>query len=200
MKLISVTNGKLSVLDLASQIIKMKDTVDFVHIREKSKSIAELVYLLQLLKEGDVSAGKLVIHDRLDLSLVQNIPNIHLPASGFSVKSVRKRFPSLRIGRSVHSLQEAENAETDGADYVLYGHIFETNSKKGIPPRGLEELSEIKRRLHIPVYAIGGITPDRVSEVQDVKTDGVAVMSGIFSSRDPAAKAKEFFDKCREGK
>ena len=75
---------------------------------------------------------------------------------------MRDAFPHLRIGRSVHSVEEAKQAEQDGADYVLYGHCFETNCKEGITPNGIDRIIEMKKELHIPVMAIGGITTDRV--------------------------------------
>jgi thiazole tautomerase (transcriptional regulator TenI) len=56
----------------------------------------------------------------------------------------------------------------------------------------------MKKELHIPVYAIGGITPDRVKEIRQTKADGIAIMSGIFSSSDPLASAIQFYERCKE--
>ena len=69
-----------------------------------------------------------------------SIPNLHLPEQGFPVKKVKEHFPHLQIGRSVHSLETAKQAERDGVDYVLYGHCFETNSKKGKAPNGINPI------------------------------------------------------------
>ena len=77
-------------------------------------------------------------------------------------------------------------------DYVLYGHCFETNSKKGKIPNGIDPIIEMKKELHIPVYAIGGITVDRIDALRQVKADGIAVMSGIFSAENPFASTKQF--------
>ena len=70
-------------------------------------------------------------------------------------------------------------------DYVLYGHCFETNSKKGKVPNGIQPIIDMKKELKIPVYAIGGITINKIKSLQQVKADGIAVMSGIFSAEDP---------------
>lgn len=134
----------------------------------------------------------------MDIGLLHDIPNIHLPGNGLPAKTVKERYPQIRVGRSVHSLKEAKQAERDGADYVLYGHCFETNCKQGKPPNGLEVLSKIANELQIPVYAIGGINPDRVDVVRNTGAAGIAVMSGIFASCDPVASARNLFEKCKE--
>ncbi len=198
MKLIAVTDGRQSVDELASTIITIKDYFDFVHIRERSKKSRELVRLLHLLDEGKVSKEKIVINDRLDFALLYGIPNVHLPGHGLPVQAVKKHYPQLNVGCSVHSLGEAIQAERDGADYVLYGHCFETECKQGLPPNGIGLLSEIVQALRIPVHAIGGITPDRVSLIKSAGAGAIAVMSGIFSAQDQVGSSRSFYDNCKE--
>lgn len=197
LKLLAVTNDFLSVPKLARSILEISNYVDYVHIREKSKSISDIRSLLSLL-EGKIDRKKLVIHDLLNLALLYEIPSIHLSSIGLPVKKVREENPALRIGRSVHSLEEAKQAELDGADYVLYGHLFETISKKGMPPRGLAELTMIKSVLDIPVYGIGGISPNHLKAIRETDIDGVAVMSGIFSAQSPIEAAAIYFEQCKE--
>ncbi len=199
MKLLAITDDSHSLKDLASKIIQIKDVVDYVHIREKSKTKNEWLCLLQLLEEGGVKKEKIVVNNHLDVAILKNIPNIHLPSYGLPIKAVKSQFPHMRVGRSVHSLEEAEQAEKEGSDYVLYGHCFETSSKKGLAPNGIEQLVEMKKKLRIDVFAIGGITPARVQILQEVKADGIAVMSGIFSANNPKKSALQFLKKC-EGK
>lgn len=198
MKLIAVTNDEHSVERLVSIISQIKDEVDYIHIREKSKTARQLMELIDLLKQNSVPLEKMVIHDRLDVALLSNIRNIHMPSHGLPISQVRARFPHLRIGCSVHSVEEAKQAEADGADYVLYGHCYETNCKKGIAPNGIERLQIIQQTLEIPVFAIGGITMDRVSQLQQLGTEAIAVMSSIFSAPNPLASAHALSKKCRE--
>lgn len=188
----AVTDDLHSVSELASMIIGIKDVVDFIQIREKTKTVQQIIALLESLEDGRVEKEKIIINDRLDLALLMNIPNLHLPEHGLPVKKVKEYFPHLRIGRSIHSLETAKKAERDGVDYVLYGHCFETNSKKGKAPNGIHPIIDMKKELHIPVYAIGGIKIDRINALRQVKADGIAVMSGIFSAENPFASTKQF--------
>ncbi|WP_191273993.1 thiazole tautomerase TenI [Neobacillus kokaensis] len=195
MEILAITDDQYHVKELASKIMQIQNYVDYIHIREKSKTARELLTLLELLQESGVPKRKIVVHDRLDVALVTGIENIHLPGHGLTINRVREKFPFMRIGCSVHSYEEARKSEQDGVDYVMYGHVFETNCKAGLAPRGLEELHKIKERLSIPVFAIGGITPDRMNEI---KVDGIAVMSGIFSAENPAEAARDYSEKCKE--
>ncbi len=152
--------------------------------------------LLHLLEEGNVSKRKLIINDRLDIALLGDIQNVHLPSHGLQVKAVKQKFPQLKVGCSIHSYEEAVEAEHQGADYVLYGHIYETKCKEGKRPRGIYELEKMKMNLCIPVYAIGGILPENIWKIHLVKADGVAVMSGIFSTEDPIKIASKYHSLC----
>lgn len=198
MKLIAMTDNAHSIPNLATKISSIHHLVDYIHIREKSKTAQEILTLLKFLTQQGVNKEKLVVHDRLDIALLTNNPNIHLPSHSLPVKEVRKLYPDLRIGRSVHSLDEAKLAETEGANYVLYGHCFETPCKKGKAPNGIHTLIDIKNELQIPVFAIGGITPERVDLLNEVQADGVAVMSGIFNSNDPYETTFTLSKKCQE--
>jgi thiazole tautomerase (transcriptional regulator TenI) len=194
MKLMAVTDNASSINELASKIIRIKDMVDFIQIREKNKDVQEVIELIERLEEGRVEKEKMIINDRLDIALLMKIPNVHLPERGLPIKKVKEYYPHLRIGRSVHSVEAAKKAKRDGVDYVLYGHCFETNSKKGKAPNGMGPLIDMKKELDIPIYAIGGITIDKVNMVQDVKVDGIAVMSSIFSAEDSLSSVKQFYE------
>ncbi len=84
------------------------------------------------------------------------------------------------VGTSVHSPEQLQTAEQLGADYVTAGHIFATDCKKGLPPRGTDFLSDICSRTKLPVYAIGGITSDRIPELRQTGAVGACIMSGTM--------------------
>ena len=86
-----------------------------------------------------------------------------------------------RIGVSIHSLEEAKEVETLGATYVVAGHIFETDCKKGLEPRGLNFIKELSSILTIPVFAIGGIDEKNSLSVIDNGAFGVCMMSSLMN-------------------
>lgn len=89
------------------------------------------------------------------------------------------------VGVSVHSLNEAISAERSGASYITAGHIFPTDCKKDLPPRGTDFLREICETVHIPVYAIGGITPENAPLVKASGASGACLMSGLMKAMEP---------------
>lgn len=115
----------------------------------------------------------------------ENIPAFVSQATSASHPSVsipvqQKLFPVL--GTSVHSAEEAVEAEALGASYLTAGHIYTTDCKKGLPPRGLNFLKEVCQSVSIPVYAIGGIKldGDQLAEVMAYGAEGGCVMSGMM--------------------
>jgi len=95
-------------------------------------------------------------------------------------------------GVSVHNLQEAIDAEKHGANYILLGHIFKTDCKKGVPPRGLEIIKTIKKHINIPIISIGGIHPANAYLVMQAGSNGIAVMSSIMKAKEPYSLVREY--------
>jgi len=186
-----MTTGQQSRETLERTLPELATYVDRIHLREPHWSARELVTCIELLMKRGVPAERLIVHDRLDVALVTGI-GIQLTTRSIPVDRVRSRFPELRIGQSVHSLTEAAAAEQAGVDYVMYGHIFETGSKPGVPPRGLHALKQIVDQTTIPVVAIGGINPDNLQEVLATGCSGVAVVSGILGQPSPLEAADRF--------
>lgn len=196
MNLIAVTDDKMETAQLVETLCAIEPSIDAVILREKSKTDAEMIDLIQTLKTSGFNESKLIVHRRPDVATTVGIHKVQLPGHGLPLNLAKKHFPSLSFGRSVHSLKEAKAAYNDGADWVLYGHLFATGSKEGLPPRGTEELHQIADSIPIPVYAIGGIQPEHLSSLQPIGISGVAVMSTIFGSDEPdkaAASYKEGF-------
>lgn len=180
-----ITNGQQTIKELIKRLTMIHNEVDYIHIREKTKSASDIMLLVSELVAGGVPKEKLVINDRLDVAVLQNIPNLHLPSHGFSIQEVKTFRPSFRIGRSIHSMEEAIQCEKEGADYLLYGHIFETMCKADLIPRGVEQLKSICENVKIPVIAIGGITPLTIDQLKQTNVFGVAVMSYVMEHENP---------------
>jgi thiazole tautomerase (transcriptional regulator TenI) len=186
-----ISDGKQTVRELTKRIVMIHDEVDYIHIREKAKSVSEIMEIVSLLLNYGVPKSKLVINDRLDVELLHEIPNVHLPGHSFAIEKVRRMNPNLRIGRSVHSLQEAIECENAGADYLLFGHIFPTNSKPNLAARGVQQVAEICQSVRIPVIAIGGIIPTTIPKLSGVNLSGIAVMSYVIASDNPQNALQE---------
>ena len=128
----------------------------------------------------------LILHQNYDLNLDKKykIEGIHLSYDNF--KSLNKNIREglikkyKRIGISIHSIDEAKEVENLGATYVVAGHIFETDCKKGLEPRGLNFIKELSSILTIPIFAIGGINEENSNLVLNSGTFGVCMMSSLM--------------------
>lgn len=120
---------------------------------------------------------------------------LHLSFSEF--KTVLPRVSDKVIcGTSVHSLEEAMEAEKAGAHYIIAGHIYETNCKKGLAGRGLDFLNTICSAVRIPVYAIGGMTAENACHVLDTGANGICVMSHLMQCKNPFEETKRLVRLC----
>ena len=96
------------------------------------------------------------------------------------------------LGTSCHSVEDAREAEKLGCTYITAGHVFATDCKKGLAPRGLDFLRAVCRAVDLPVWAIGGITPENFPSVRAAGARGGCVMSGLMTCADPAALLERF--------
>ncbi|MFD1706006.1 thiamine phosphate synthase [Siminovitchia sediminis] len=197
MELVAVTNDRLEVKQLAGIMCEVAPIVDYFIIRERSKTAADIIKLMGYLTHAGIEKDKLIMNDRVDVAVAAGIKRVQLPGHGLEVQQVKSCFPDIQAGRSVHSLKEAAEAIGAGADWLIYGHVFETDCKKGVPARGFQELQRIAGTVTSNIYAIGGIKPFHLKELHEVQIKGAAIMSGIFDSPTPYAAAKEYSEACR---
>lgn len=165
--------------------------VDWVQLRDKSASALALHGQASQLSSLTAAHGaRLAINDRLDVALAVGADGVHLAGQSLPVAAaVTLATGRLLVGRSVHSLAEAEAAAAAGADYVTFGHVFPTSSHPGVAPRGLAALREIVAAVDLPVLAIGGISLDNLPDVLATGCAGIAVISSILAHADPRAAA-----------
>lgn len=194
MKLIAVTDDRLTIKELTEVLLAIEPYIDTVILREKTKTDSDMFELIQKLELEGFDQTRIIVHGRADLASLTNIHKVQLPGHGLPVPLLKDHFPALSFGRSVHSYDEAKTAVSENADWVLYGHLYETGSKYGLSPRGINELDKIAASLSIPVYAIGGIKPNHVKSLKELGVSGVAVMSSIFESVNPIDTAKSYYD------
>ncbi|MCC6139101.1 MAG: thiamine phosphate synthase [Nitrospira sp.] len=168
--------------------------VPAIQLRERDLATSDLVALTrQVLATTRYRAVPLIINDRADLAVALDLGGVHLRASSLSVSVARQIVgPRRLIGVSAHSVEEAQRAGDDGADYVILGPIFETPSKREFgAPLGLAVLADACRRASVPVFAIGGIARERIDSVRDSGAFGVAMIGGILGRADVGAAAAE---------
>jgi thiamine-phosphate pyrophosphorylase len=165
--------------------------VDWLQLRDKSASAAAMyAQARQLLTAARQHGAHLAINDRLDVALAVGADGVHLAAQSLPVEAALDLARGrMRVGRSVHSLDEAVRVADAGADYVTFGHVFPSSTHPRLPPRGLSELRAIVEGVDVPVLAIGGITVDNLDDVLATGCAGVAVISAILSSPDPCDAA-----------
>jgi thiamine-phosphate pyrophosphorylase len=190
---ICVTNRKLCKDDFLTRIdLIAKGKPYAILLREKDLSTTEYERLARSVRQICLDHQvPLIISQNIDAAAEMQCPSIHLSMEGIK-KYQNKIKPFPRVGVSVHSISEAEEAQRLGAAYLIAGHIFATESKKGVPPRGLSFLKEVCDSVNIPVFAIGGITKDKVKAVIDVGAKGVCVMSEAMTCSRPDELGSSF--------
>jgi len=195
-KLYLVTNRKLCAPDSLEHKIgrACRAGVRAVQLREKDLSGRELYRQARLLRQATRDTGaRLLINDRADIALACEADGVHCPENGLPPDTAKKLVPRGLVGASAHSLDSAVQAQLCGADFVMFGPVFPTPSKKKFgPPQGLDALSAVVKHVSLPVFAIGGIVPDNAFLCLRNGAAGVGVMSAILSAPDPATVIHEF--------
>ena len=169
----------------------IKGGVTILQLREKDAPIRERLQIGEKLK---IIAGEhsipFIVNDRIDLALVLSADGVHLGDNDMPLKYARKILGPQIIGISVDNVEQAIQAEKDGADYVSIGSIFQTSTKSDAHgPWGTEIIKMIKDATNIPVVAIGGITSENVRKVSEAGADGIAVVSEVLRSDEPMQAA-----------
>jgi thiamine-phosphate diphosphorylase len=159
--------------------------VDVVHLRDPSASAVELWHHGRRLAQ----VAPLVVNDRLDVALALGADGVQLSARSLPLQAARRVAPGLGLGVSIHSPDEAVDA-----DWLLVGTIYATGSHPDRAGAGPGLIAEVRLRTDRPIIAIGGITPANAAEVMRAGANGVAVMSAILAAPAPRDAARRLAD------
>jgi thiamine-phosphate pyrophosphorylase len=166
--------------------------VQAVQLREKDLSGKALFELAEKTRRlCDCYQAALLINDRIDVALAVDAAGVQLTGVSLPVDVARSLLgPQKLLGASTHSLEEARHAQTDGADFILFGPVYFTPSKAAFgAPQGLPALKKILENVSLPVYAIGGIKAEHIADLRSLGVRGVALISAIIGAADPKEAA-----------
>jgi len=168
--------------------------VKAIQLREKDLSSSKLLNLAKKLrKSSQKHSASLIINDRLDIALLSGADGVHSPEKGILAKDVKRINKNLIVGKSVHSVISAIEAEKNGYDYIIAGPVFRTSSKiKYGKPLGIKLFKTICHSVNLPVFAVGGINPERAKKCVKAGAHGVAVIGAIFKSKNVKKTVFEF--------
>ena len=161
-----------------------------IQLRAKAMSSRDFLHLARRVRELTTPYDcKLIVNDRIDIALGSAADGVHLGQEDLPLQVGRKLMGDRLIGISTHNLEQAKEAEANGADYIGFGPIFGTATKNtGYTARGLEMLARTRAAVALPIVAIGGITEANIQNVWQAGADSVAIISDILRADDVAAK------------
>lgn len=165
----------------------------FVQLRDKDCSPAELLAEARALAALCHTRGvPFVVDDDVEVALASGADGVHVGQSDMAARRARALLgPDKILGVSAHNAAEALAAQADGADYLGCGAAFVTGTKLDAHPVTAETMTAVTHAVTIPVVAIGGIDAGNILQLQGRGLAGVAVVSAIFSARDPAQASRE---------
>ncbi len=199
-KLYLITDRKQTRLPLPEAVrLALLGGVRAIQLREKDLPVRELLSLALGMRTVTREFGaKLFINDRVDVAAAVEADGVHLGHESMPPEAVRKIVRrKMLVGVSAHTPAEAKEAEKGGADFITFGPVFETPSKRRYgAPAGIESLKTVKHLIKIPVFGLGGINQENLRDVMKTGADGVSMISAIFGAEDIRSAAAEMVRSC----
>lgn len=165
----------------------------YIQLRGKGLTSGELLKAARAIRRVTLDKGiTFIVNDRVDVALLSEADGVHLGKDDLPIEEARRLLGRDKIiGLSTHDLEDALAAINLSVSYISLGPIFPTRTKPGAhAPVGLDNLREIKRKVSIPIVAIGGINEENLPSVISTGVDAVAMISDILTSRDIKGKVK----------
>lgn len=175
--------------------LAIRGGADSIQFRQKHGGVRNMLIEARTVRDVCRDASTpLIVNDRLDISQAVEAEGIHLGQRDFPIHETRQLFGSdLIIGATATKPKQAVQAYEEGADYIGFGPVFETRSKRNPKSvKGTEVLAQACEAVPIPVIAIGGITRDRVRPVLEAGAHGIAVLSAVATANQPERATARF--------
>jgi thiamine-phosphate pyrophosphorylase len=175
----------------------MAGGADIIQLRDKTSSKRDVLEKAKRLREITKSYGALfIVNDHIDVALAVDADGIHLGQDDLPLKEARKIMGDRIIGISTHAIEEARQAERDGADYIGVGPVFPTKSKVDVvDPVTTSYVRQVAAEIQIPWAAIGGIKLHNVDEVLAAGAARICAISEIVGSSDVKGACQAFLSK-----
>jgi thiamine-phosphate pyrophosphorylase len=180
----------------------LRDLLDggaaILQLRVKTMAPSDFFQLAQRARAETRARGcKLIVNDRVDIALACDADGVHLGQDDLPLAVGRQLMGTKIVGISTHDIDQAQEAELNGADYIGFGPMFGTTTKNtGYAARGIDMLRQIRAGVKIPIVAIGGINEQNVKQVWQAGADSAAIISDILGADDPAAKFRRIAALC----
>jgi thiamine-phosphate pyrophosphorylase len=164
--------------------------VKLIQLRAKALAARDFLAVANIVRSETAAHNcRLIVNDRVDIAMACNADGVHLGQDDLPLQAGRKLLGNKIIGISTHDIEQAEQAQRDGADYIGFGPMFGTQTKDtGYSARGIDMLKEIRAAVAVPIVAIGGITEDNVRQVWQAGADSAAIISDVLGAADIAGK------------
>ena len=160
--------------------------------RDKGDQLPDCLRLVEMCAAHD---ALLIVNDHADLAVATNAHGLHVGQHDLPLAQARSLLaPWQLVGRSNATVEEAQESESGGADYVAVGRMFPTESKSNTRPAGLETLRSVRETAQAPLVAIGGITAENVESVVEAGADAVAVIGAVAGASNPREAARRLSD------
>lgn len=164
--------------------------VKILQLRAKSLAAKDFLALAKFVRSATESHNcRLIVNDRVDIAMACNADGVHLGQDDLPLHAARRFIANQIIGVSTHDIEQAQQAQREGADYIGFGPMFGTQTKDtGYSARGIAMLKEIRAAVAIPIVAIGGINEHNVRQVWQAGADSAAIISDILGAADITGK------------
>ena len=166
--------------------------VNMVQLREKNLEGAQLLELAKNLRQLTYGKASFIVNERVDVALAADADGVQIGENGLPIPVVKSIMGSRAIcGRSVHDVNGATKACEQGADFLVLGSMFPTETHPGDTPSGLQLMVSTRKEVEIPILGIGGISEVNAAKVMTSGANGVAVIRSILLADDPIQATKD---------